>query len=73
MTGDGVRVAPTPSGEIELHGHLFISHSVYMGSVWDLGELNAAHDDEHDPAYEHLLTHPHTHSAPEPEEEWSWD
>lgn len=73
MTTPGVRVAPFPDGEFELHGHLSISHSLYMGDVWDLRALTQEHDEEHAPEYAHLLTHPHTHSAPAPEEEWSWD
>lgn len=68
-----VPVLPFSDEEIVLHGHLFIHHSVYMGSTWDLGELTAAHTEEHDPAWTHLLTHPHTHSAPAAESEWSWD
>ena len=70
---DPVPVRPFPDEEFGLHGHLFISHSVYMGSTYDLGELTAVHEEEHDPAWAHLLTHPHTHSAPAPQEEWSWE
>lgn len=83
------RVVPAPTEELGLHGHLFISHSMWVSSSATFAEMAAWHDEEHagypsldgpagGPAPGELtgwraLDHPHTHSEPEPEEEWSWD
>ena len=66
-----VPVLPCQDHEALLHGHLFIHHDLYMGGLWDYGKLVAEHEEDHK-LYAHLLSHPHTHAAPEPEEEFSW-
>jgi hypothetical protein len=63
---------PRPLEVRELAGHLFIHHSYYIpDSDNDLGELTAFHEEEHDGWLP--ITHPHTHTAPPAQEEWSWD
>lgn len=65
-----VPALPFPDGEFELRGHLFIHHSLYTTATSDAAELYGCHEEDHAGPLEPV--HPHTHSAPVIEEEWSW-
>ena len=66
-----VPALPSPDQEDALRGHLFIHHSLYTTEKSKLAELYECHEIEH--AEPQWIPHPHTHSAPEKEEEFSWE
>ena len=71
MSKTGARVVPLPVEEFTLHGHLAISHSCVMSTSSTLKWLVEVHAEDHE--YPGWLEHPHVHSDPEPESEWSWE
>jgi hypothetical protein len=62
---------PLPIEELELRGHLFIHHSLHTTETVKQASLFECHEEEH--ADPRMIEHPHAHSAPAIEEEWSWD